>query len=286
MICAYTDMIHPGTREDICQTVLRLTPPGSLRVANLAAAGVNPLQLTRLGITHAHQPHIWQLRNAAVIDLNGHEVMLAAGDVQRLTEVVVVDEVAEYEARTAALDDLCQVLHGLLHIRAMARRFEVQEFANDVKDMLASFLGRYELLDAVGEEDDADLVVVLNGAEGQRGSDLGLHIALCLHDGTEIKAAADIHQEHDREFALLLEDLDIRLVEASGHIPLDVPDVVAILIFSHLAEGHTATLEGRMVFARKDVVRKAASLDFYLSDTLKYFRCFQLSNCQIVELSN
>ena len=151
---------------------------------------------------------------------------------------------------------------------------EVQEFADDVEDMLAPLLRRDELLDAVGEEDDTNLVVVLDGTERQGGSNLRGHIALGLHNGTEVQTAADIHQEHHRQLALLLKDLDKGLIETRGDVPLDVTDVVAILVLPHLAEGHTASFEGRVVLPRKDIAGESTGLDFNLADALEYLRCF------------
>ena len=182
------------------------------------------------------------------------------------TEVPAVHEVTQQEGGTPALDDLGEVLHGLPHVGMGALGLEVEQFAYDEQDMLASLLGRNELLDAVAEEDYAYLVIVLNGAEGQGGCYLRHHVALHLGGGTEIETAAHIDEEHDGEFALFLKDLDVGLVEACGDVPLYVAYVVAKLIFTYLAEGHSPTLEGRMVFSGKDVGGEATCLDFNLTD--------------------
>jgi hypothetical protein len=57
-------------------------------------------------------------------------------------------------------------------------------------------------------------------------------------------------------------------MEASRHVPVDVTHVIAILVFPHLCESHTPTLEGGMVLTGKDVLAQTASLDLDLSNFL------------------
>ena len=120
----------------------------------------------------------------------------------------------------------------------------------------------------VGKEDDADLVVVLNGGESQRRSNLRGAFTLQLPDSAEVERSADIHQQHHRKFTLFLEDLDVGMMETPGDIPVDVAHIIAILILAHFREGHAASLEGRMILPGKDVLAQAQCLDFYLTDFL------------------
>ena len=120
----------------------------------------------------------------------------------------------------------------------------------------------------VGEEDDAYLIIILYGGEGKRGGNLRHHVLLHLAHGAELQASRDIHEQHHRQLALLLEHLHVGLVEAGGHVPVYVAYVVAKLILAHLGEGHAPALEGRMILARKDVVGQSARLDFNLTDFL------------------
>ena len=134
--------------------------------------------------------------------------------------------------------------------------------------MLAALLGRNVFLNAVREECHADLVVILDGREGDGGGNLGHHVALHLALRTEVQRATDVDHQHDGQLALLLEHLHVGAVEAGGHVPVDVAHVVAILVFAHLAEGHTPALEGRVVLPCEDVRTQAARLDFNLPDFL------------------
>ena len=145
---------------------------------------------------------------------------------------------------------------------------EVKHLADDVKDVLTSILWRNILLDAVGEEDDTDLVVVLNGREGDRSGDLCGQLTLHLLCRTEVQRSRHIDEQHHRELTLLLKDLDIRMVEAGGDVPVNIPNIVPELIFTHLGESHTLAFKGRVVLSREDVLTQSSGFDLYLSDLL------------------
>ena len=274
LVSADAHVIDIASGKRVVEMIHLLVPPLAVSLAHSAAARIDPLQMARLSILHAHQPHIRQLRNASVVHLNGHDIVLAVGDCQCLAEVALVNEVAEHKACAAALDYLRQIFHRLADIRPLALGLEIQQFTYDVEDVLAAFLGRDKLLDMIREEDDPDLVVVLNGAEGQRGGNLSDHVPFSLHGAAEIQTTTDVHQKHHRQLAFLLENLDIRFVEAGRDIPFNVAYVVAVLVLSHLAEGHATPFERRVVLSRKDIAGEPSGFDFYLPDTLKNLRCF------------
>ena len=73
------------------------------------------------------------------------------------------------------------------------------------------------------------------------------------------------------------------MVEPGRYIPVDAADVVAILVFPNLAEGHTFPLEAAVIVPRKDLTRQTAGLDLYLPYLLEYFFCIHNS---IGELRN
>ena len=111
----------------------------------------------------------------------------------------------------------------------------------------------------------------MEGGEGYGGGYFRHHLSLLLHLRTEVSAGRHVDKEHHGHLPLFLEHLDEWLVEASRHVPVDVTDVIAVLVFAHLGEGHTATLEGRVVLSGEDVPRKAFGLDLDLTDLLYYF---------------
>ncbi len=52
------------------------------------------------------------------------------------------------------------------------------------------------------------------------------------------------------------------MIVASCDVPVNIAYVIAILIFTHLAKGHAASFERRVVFAGKYVARQTSGLDF------------------------
>ena len=268
MVGSDANSIDLTATKGVLESHRLLLPPLCLRITNSLTACINHLFLPRLGIMHLQEADVGQLGNTLVIDLNGYDVVLVGCDGEGLQEGMLVEEVAQHEGDASPLDGSRHVLKGEGDVRLLALGLVVEEFADDIEDVLAAFLGWNELLDLVGEEDDADLVVVLNGREGERGRNLGHHVALELLDGPEVETAADVNQQHNRQLAFLLEDLDVRLSKASRHVPFDVANIVAVLVLAHLGESHAATLEGRVVLARKDVAAQATSLNLNLPDLL------------------
>ena len=268
LVCPDADGIHLAAAEGILEPHRLLLPPASLRLADGTAACVDDLLLSCLSVMYLQQTDVGQLGHAPVIDLNGDNVVLMRRDGERLQEGMLVEEVAQHKGDAPSLDGSCQVLQSVGNVCPLALRFVVEEFANDVEDVLAAFLGRDELLYLVREEDDAYLVVVLDGRKGKCGGNLRHHVALELLDGTEVEAAADVNQQHDRQLSFLLEDLDIRLSETCRDVPLNVADVIAVLVLAHLGESHAAPFEGRVILARKDVAAQATRLNLDPPDLL------------------
>jgi len=137
--------------------------------------------------------------------------------------------------------------------------------------MLCSLPGGYEFLDAVGEGEQADLVVVANGRERQRGAQLGDEFALGLLIGSETLRTTHVHDEHDGQFAFLPELLDIRIARPGRDIPVDGADVVPGLIRSYLLEFDAPTLEGRVVLTSEQFAGQPRGEDLDPPDLLEQF---------------
>ena len=137
-----------------------------MSLAQLTTRGIDVLLVASLGIHHTHQTNIGQFLCTDVVNLQSHHVVLTIGNLQGLKEILCVVEIAEHERCAASFSNAGQELQRLLHIGTMRLRFEVEQFTDDIEDMLAAFLGRDIFLDTVGEEHHANLIIVLDGAEG------------------------------------------------------------------------------------------------------------------------
>ena len=196
--------------------------------------------------------------------------MFAGGDFQRVFEPGVtvgrVHEVGQYEGRRTFFQDIGQVAQPFGNVRAVILGHEADQLLDDHQHVRAALFRRDELFDAVAEEDAAYLVVVLRGGKGQHGGDLGDRVFLELFGRAEHARTADVDQQHHRQLALFLVDLDVRLAAAGGDVPVDIADVVAHAVFAHFAEGHTAPFESAVVFAGEDIVAQPPRLDLDPAD--------------------
>jgi hypothetical protein len=135
--------------------------------------------------------------------------------------------------------------------------------------MAAALLRGDELFDPVRKEDAAHLVVVLRGGEGQHGGDFGDDVLFQPVGRTEHARGRHVDQQHHRQFAFLLVDLDVGFARAGRDVPVDVPHVVARTVLPHFGKRHAPPAESRMVLSGEDLVGKTAGLDLDLADAFE-----------------
>lgn len=244
LVCADMHTVHVGFHQHLLKVSLCGHPPLVVCAAHGFRGGVYQHLVSSLRVSHLHESDVGQFQHPLVVDLQGADVVLAAGDEQLLAVVALVEEVAQQENRGAFLECVGQVFQCLPYVRVLACGLELQQFSDDEEDVFASLLGGDELFHVVGEEDYAYLVVVLYGGEGDGGRYLCHHVALGLVLCAEVEAARHVHQQDYRQLSFLLEHLYVCSVEAGGYVPVYVTHVVAILVFSHFAERHASSLEG------------------------------------------
>ena len=195
--------------------------------------------------------------------------MLVVGNGQSPIVISRVDEVGNEECSAPLFQRVGHIAQCKGYIRACMFGRKIKQFAYKKQYMPAPLFRRDELLDMVGKENHADFVIVLNGGKGERGRNLRNHQSLLLAHCAEITAAGHIDKQHHRHLALLFVDLDIGPVVARGHVPVYVAYVIAILVLAHLAEGHAAALECRMVFTGKYILRQTFGLYLNLTYLLE-----------------
>ncbi len=138
------------------------------------------------------------------------------------------------------------------------------QFPDDPENMLTSLLGWNKLFNAVTEQDHTDLVVVFYGRKRQYRGDLSDQVAFQLKLCPKGPRSTHIDQQHHGQFPLFLKNLYIGMAEPGSHIPVDAPDIITILVFTHFGEGHSPSLEGTVVFASKDLPGQPPGLDLNL----------------------
>ncbi len=100
-----------------------------------------------------------------------------------------VDEVRDEECRTSFLEGISHIAKSHTDVGAWVFRCEVDKFTYDQQDVFLTLLGWDELLDFVGKEDYADLIIVGDGRVGYCRSNLGNHLTLVLSDSSEETAS-------------------------------------------------------------------------------------------------
>ena len=82
---------------------------------------------------------------------------------------------------------------GLSDVGALGDGLEEEDFANQAESMASTSAGRDEEFVAVGEEEEADFVVVLHGTEGEDCGDFGCEFPLGA-GGAENAGGADVDE--------------------------------------------------------------------------------------------
>ena len=174
---------------------------------------------------------------------------------------ISVEKIAEEEDDGFLPRAAVEEADGFAEIGAFAFGFDGQQLTDDVEDVFPAFLRRDIAFYPVAEENDAYLIVVVDGGEGQHGAELRDQILFPGMCRAEEGAGADVDKKHDGQLAFFLEQLAKGMVEARRDIPVDEADVIAGSILTHLAEAHATALEGTMVFAREKMAEGMNSVE-------------------------
>ena len=78
--------------------------------------------------------------------------------------------------------------------------------------------------------------------------------------GPEVDRRAQVEQEPRGDLAILEVLADVRRVHPGGDVPVDVPDVVAVLVLAQVREVHAVAVEQAPVVALEQPVEPADDL--------------------------
>lgn len=122
------------------------------------------------------------------------------------------------------------------------------------------------MLDAIGEQAEADLVAIVSGAEGEDGGDFGGALAFGILATTIVAGAGDIDEEHDGEFAFLDVFADVGVVHAGGDVPVEEANIVTGLILAEVIELDALAFETGVVSTAEGFLDQAAGEEFDTPD--------------------
>ena len=135
--------------------------------------------------------------------------------------------------------------------------------------MGAAFGRRHHVLGRIGEQQRSHPVVVPRGGQGQHGRDLDRESRLAVRPA-EMERSRLIHDEEQRQLALLHEGFDERMAHPRGHVPVDGAEVVALLVRADLGELDSLAAEDRPVLAREQRVHQVARAQLDPFDLLEH----------------
>ena len=143
-----------------------------------------------------------------------------------------------------------QELDRLIEVGTVSAWLEEENFADDAEHVFAAFAWRDEFLDGIAEQDEAHLVVVANGGEGEHRCDFGGEFAFGLIARAEQTGPTHVDKQHQGEFAFFDEFFHEGMIHSGGHVPIDRAHFIARLIFTDLLEIHSLAFEHAVVSAR------------------------------------
>ena len=239
----------------------------SERFAEGGVTGVDQEGFTGFGVLELHEACGREFHFARVHHGDRKHVVALAQNLERILETFV-QKVAHHDDDGAAVQDLACILQRHLRVGAVVLRLEIKDFSDEAQYVLAAFLRRDEQFDLVGVDEQADLVVVLDGGKGEECGEGRHDFALHLLAGTEFRRAGGVdHQKHGH-FALFDKLFHIRRARTCGHVPVDGAHVVARHVLADLAELHAVPLEGTVVGAGHHGVERATNAKFDAADCL------------------
>lgn len=132
--------------------------------------------------------------------------------------------------------------------------------------MFAAFFGRNEEFHLVGVDEQADLVVVLDGGKGEKCGEGRHDFAFHLLSASEFGAGTRVdHQKHGH-FAFFDKLFHIRRAGSGGYVPVDGTHIVAWHVFADFAEFHAVPFKGTVVGSGHHGVEGAANAEFDSAD--------------------
>ncbi len=148
---------------------------------------------------------------------------------------------------------------------------EVKQLANQAQDMSHPFPWGNKQLNAVCKQNQADLVIVLDGGKCQKRAQLGRHLVLHFFVAAKRTGRRQVHHKNDGQLTLFLKTLHVGMPHACGHVPVYRAHLVTRLVFAHLVELHALPLENALILAGQNIIHGFAGVNLEVSNFLSEF---------------
>ena len=257
------DAVYAGAAESLSLGRFMAVHPFGEGGLPGGAGGIRPDELPCFGVFQGEEAHTRHFGFQRVMQVYGDDIVAAVGDEKGVLVICRFRQKIRHQKEDAApLEDAVGGIERQFDVRAAPFGLEGEEVADEAQDVAASLAGGDESFHAVGEDEEADFVVVGGGGKSQHRRQFRRQFSLEAIDGAEVAGAAGIHQEHDGQLALFNIAFDERFAHAGGHVPINIADFVANLVRAHLIEFHAVSFEDGVVLPGEAVVHQAAGADF------------------------
>jgi hypothetical protein len=259
VVGAELEGVDAGAGERLAQLRLALLGGGGEALAEALVVGVDDDLLAGLGVLHRHQADVGQVHLERVEQAHRRHLVALRELAEGAFPARRADEVGDDEDRRAALDRALRRQQQLAQVgRAAgalgrARRHPLQQ----VEDVDAAAARRQHGVDVVAVEEGADAVAVAREQARQHGDELARDGALGEAVGAEVDARREVDQEPRRELAVLGELAHVRRLQPRRDVPVDVADVVVVLVLAQVGEVEAGAAHQRAVVALQHAVEAA-----------------------------
>src|SRR5688500_14666094 len=268
------DLVDPGLPENATERIALVADRARVVGAHAAAAAVDDDPLARLRIGEHEQPGVRQLRLARIADAHRDQVVALADQLHRALQRIHAArpdlEVGQHEDDGAMAQQPTGKVQRGRDRRAVPLRTERQHVADHAQRVASPLPRRHEVLDDVGEDEQADAVVVARRGQREDGRDLGGELGLEAATRAELLGAGQVYGEEHGQLALLDVLLHVGSRRARGDVPVDVAYVVTRLVLAYFRELDPLPLEDGVVFAAEQRVDPAARAQLDQADLLEH----------------
>src|SRR5437773_5283576 len=129
------------------------------------------------------------------MNMDGDEIVPSPAHCQRSRKIGRL-KIRDEKHNCTSCDDLIQVIERQRWFRSASLRFEKQNLTDEPQSMGPAFFWRNEKFNAIGKENEADLVIVSDRAEGEQAGDLCGQLTLGLYCAAKISRSANIDNQH------------------------------------------------------------------------------------------
>jgi hypothetical protein len=215
--------------------------------------------LAGLRVAHGEQADVGQVHLQRVEEPHGRHLVAAGELAEQALPARRADEVRDDEEARAARDRGGCGRQQDVQIRGAAGRLlrPRGEAGEQVEHMAATAARRQHGVDAVAIEDRADAVATAREEPSEQGHELSRNAPFGEPVGAEVDAGGEIDQEPGGMLAVLRELPHVGLLETRGDVPVDVANVVVMLVLAQVGEVEAGAAHQRAVIALQQAVEPA-----------------------------